>query len=89
MIGRCAFCGCVELEKLRKVSIPAGQEYIEPNAFANCESLTEVSIADGIKRIDCYAFDKCQSLTHIFIPRSVVEIGKCAFPGEAVVTFMD
>ena len=53
------------------VTIPAGVEAIQCEAFFHNEELEEVIITDSVGWIDCYAFVECPNLKHIIIPKAV------------------
>lgn len=65
------------------LSLPAGTQTIESEAFRGCRSLTGVlSIPDGVTEIGSYAFAGCTGLTGLpRIPGSVTRIGAHAFDG--------
>ncbi|MBR4501140.1 MAG: BMP family ABC transporter substrate-binding protein [Clostridia bacterium] len=65
------------------LSLPAGTQTIESEAFRGCKSLTGVlAIPDGVTEIGAYAFAGCTRLTGVpKIPGSVKRIGAHAFDG--------
>ena len=65
------------------LSLPAGTQAIESEAFRGCRSLTGVlAIPDGVTEIGAYAFAGCTGLTGVpQIPASVKRIDAHAFDG--------
>ncbi len=76
VIGRDAFHGCVNLEK---IVLPAGVRIIDGNAFYRCDLLSEISLPDSLVEIGAWAFAGCRALTKIRIPSSVRRIEEFAF----------
>ena len=56
---------------LKKLSVPAGVQFVGEDAFANCDSLTEVKIY-GKTTLDKWAFDGCHKLKKVDIKDSTV-----------------
>ena len=70
------FCG---REDIRKVIIPEGVQFMEPECFADCSWLEEVTLPSGIRNIGAAAFADCSSLIAVNIPTSAQSIDSGAF----------
>ena len=67
--------------KKTSVYIPSSVDGIFDRVFYNNDVLTEVIIENGVSFIGKYAFAGCRYLKKIKIPKSVNQIGECAFYG--------
>ena len=76
-IGERAFSG----SRLQNVYFPAGLQYIEKSAFANCQYLKQIQIPDGIQRIDVLAFKDCTALTSVMLGKGLEELPRLCFNG--------
>lgn len=74
-IGKYAFEGCNELEK---INLPEGLEEIEEGTFLYCYSLKSIVLPDSLKRIGKSAF-MYDELEEINLPEGLEEIGEEAF----------
>ncbi|OLS22510.1 MAG: hypothetical protein HeimC3_30510 [Candidatus Heimdallarchaeota archaeon LC_3] len=74
-IGRSAFYGCINLNK---VIIPDNVEIIERSAFANCINLEEIELTNNITSMGDWAFYNCERLKTIKIPK-MIEMGSDVF----------
>lgn len=68
-------------DKIKKVVIDEGIEKIGSLTFYNLKKLTSVELPSTLKTIGSGAFAST-GLDHISIPKSVTDIGKCAFGYE-------
>lgn len=62
VIGEQAFH---QKSRLRRVTLPAGLEVIEKDAFSDCDALDDVHVPASVKRIGDYAFSECDELKMI------------------------
>ena len=76
-IGRNAFTGCVNLER---IILPSSVKYISRGAFSECINLKIVEIPASVKDIGDWCFNKCRSLKKVTIPREL-EIKPNTFNG--------
>jgi hypothetical protein len=72
-IGRYAFSGCTNLEK---IIFEEGSQLktIEGCAFVDCSSLKDIELPESLEIIEGAAFSGCSSLESIHIPKNVNEI---------------
>lgn len=80
VIGKDAFKGCINLEK---IVFPASVKTIESGAFENCTSLKEIVFTgdcDGLSLAEG-AFKGCSSLEKISLPSGLKKLGNKAFEG--------
>lgn len=70
-IGRYAFYGCVNLEK---VELKEGLKTIGGDTFSRCVRLKEIRIPKSVEEIDCGSFYRCSNLDKI-----VVEEGNAVY----------
>ena len=63
------------------VTIPAGVETINSNAFNGCESLKSITIPESVTTIGDCVFQSCSSLKEVRIPDGVKKIGWWTFYG--------
>ena len=68
-----------ECNRLKKVEISDGVEYIGAEAFYYCYSLISVHLPSSLKWIGMRAFERCGSLTSVGILEGVEYIGANAF----------
>ena len=61
------------------MTLPAGVQAIDHNAFYHCENLTEVTLPEGLKEIGSFAFYGCASLRRVVLPQGLKSIGSAAF----------
>lgn len=66
-------------QKITRLALPEGVNFIETGAFADMLELTELNIPESVSEIGAAAFYNCISLEELVIPRSVRSIGKHAF----------
>ena len=69
------------------VTLPAGTETIEEEAFAN-SGVRIVRVPSGCTTIEARAFAECTHLSKIYIPRSVTYIDTSAFDGVDSIIFV-
>jgi len=74
-IGDNTFEECVTL---KKITLPAGLEYIGDKAFYYC-GIEEIAIPDTVVHIGSEAFGICYALKAIDLPESLSELGEDAF----------
>ncbi len=74
-IGERAFQNC---EQLKSVTLPDSITHIGSYAFSWCGRLRSIRIPDGLSRIADSTFIYSSANT-VILPKSVTEIGKCAF----------
>ncbi|MDY3862215.1 MAG: leucine-rich repeat domain-containing protein [Ruminococcus sp.] len=74
-IGNRAFSDC---QKLEKVELAEGVEYIDTFAFSYAFALKEIKLPSTLKTIGQYAFTAC-AMEEVKIPEGVEEIGAFAF----------
>ncbi len=65
-------------DKLTKVIIPEGVEYIDGGAFSDCDNLTEVVFPDSLIYIDNDAFADCPKLAAAILPDGLERISAAA-----------
>ena len=61
------------------ITLPAGLQTIDAQAFAHCTNLTAITIPDNVTSIGTQAFNECEALENITIPGGVTSIGTGAF----------
>ena len=91
-IGSCAFRLCTRLSEVYITDLSAWIEIsfadhlATPMACANILHLNgkpveDLVIPDGAEKISKYSFYKCRGITSVTVPKSVSEVGECAFGG--------
>ena len=77
-IGYDAFYGN---ETLTEVSVPAGVERIESEAFYNCKNLKKITLSEGLKEIG-YSFIRNTAITSLTVPGTVENVKSYFYGGE-------
>ena len=67
-IGRNAFTGCINLERIR---IPENVKFISRGAFSECINLKEIEMPESVEDLGDWCFNKCRSLERVIIPRNL------------------
>ena len=67
-IGRNAFTGCINLER---ICIPENVKFISRGAFSECINLKEIEIPESVEDLGDWCFNKCRSLERVIIPRNL------------------
>lgn len=75
-IGKRAFDGCTELEKLH---LPESLTEISSGFLEDARSLTEITFPKGLTRIGTRAFLRCDGLSALVIPENVEAVEAYAF----------
>lgn len=81
VIGRLAFAGCLNLNK---IILNDGLEKIESNAFYE-SAIKEINIPSSVKTIGSYAFKQCRSLSKVTLNEGLEEMGEGAFANTVVI----
>ena len=76
-IGRTAFSGCVNLEKIDFSTTKL--KMIDMYAFRGCSNLKEIKFSDTLEQIGEGAFYECSSLIDVKLPPNVTKLGSNAF----------
>ena len=67
------------------IKLPDTIEFIDANAFLNCNNLTEVEFGSGLKTVGYRLFNNCQSLKTVVFPESLETIeGRCFYQCPAL-----
>ena len=69
---------------LNNIEIPQSVDYIEACAFEWCSNLNSLKLNEGLRNIESFAFSNT-GLREIELPKSLLDIGKNAFPKECII----
>ena len=85
-IGKYAFTGCVDLQK---VVLDDCVEKVGDYAFAKCTALTEIKMSSALQSIGSHAFSSCWKLTKVTDIPNLQTIGEYAFADCRVLTHVE
>ncbi len=75
-IGKRAFDGCTELEKVR---LPEKLAEIPAGLFEDCRNLSDIVFLEGLLSIGTRAFLRCEGITEITFPETLEKVEPYAF----------
>ena len=78
---------CTASARAGVLTLPAGLEIIEEEAFAGNISLDQVVVPQGTRRIESQAFADCENMTEIYLPDTIEYIAEDAFLGSEPVVY--
>ncbi len=74
-IKQSAFANSKYLESVKLPNV----KIINPYAFESCLKLKSIDVSDSLRKLDTDALYDCKELKSLRLPKSLTEIGECAF----------
>ena len=87
-VKRIYYRGFFKAEKLQKLVLSEGIEYLSQEAFYRCVSLADITIPRSVKTIEKWAFRGCVRLKSVTVSRDC-EIAANAFDEGVTINYYD